>query len=529
MSEHGAADAPDESVPTVPEPELDAPPVPTPDEPVPTFPESEVDAPAARAPLTARGLAVVGGRVAAGTIGVGIAVVAIVASALLPIPTVGSRPASVLVTPVPTAQQLVCSGSFLRLADDAGEGATQASAIGRPAVRYDSSSGSVESVPLEQSDAGTGGTVQAPSVVSTPPNAADPSAQILLSGAHVQATDDGDFVGLAAADCAVASSDTWLAGGSTSVGRTTLLTLSNPTEVPATVNLQLFGENGPITAPGTSGIVVPASGQRVLSLAGFSPDVKSPIVHVTSTGGQVVAQLQQSIVRGLTPGGIDIIGRSAGPVLDNVIPGLVVAGHTDVQKLQGGGLDYEDVRTVLRLFVPGEGSIQSTISVIPEDGVGTGTSFALEVDAGRVVDVPIDELADGSYTVRIVSDVPMISAVRVTTVTDGASDFAWLSSATALSTRAAVTVAPGTAPVMHLANLGQEAIVANLAASTGDDLTVRIAAGATASVRVAGGTTYELTGFDTIYAAVSLVDKTGIARYAAHPPGVGSTPVVVYP
>lgn len=492
------------------------------------FPEEEEER-RERRPVTARGVAVVGVRVVAGAIGIGVAAAALAASALMPLPTISATPASQLVTPVPTAQQLVCSGSILRLADDAGQGATQASAIGGPTVRYDSSSGAVDSTPLEQSDAATGGTAQAPAVISTPPNAADPTEQILLSGAQVQSVSEGDFVGLAAADCGVVTADAWLVGGSTTVGRTTLLTLSNPTEVPATVNLELFGENGAITAPGTSGIVVPASGQRVLSLAGFAPDVESPVVHVTSTGGQIVAELQQSIVRGLQPGGVDIIGATVAPSTDNVMPGLTVANAVGVEELQGGGLGFEDLRTVLRLFAPGTGTVNATISVIPEDGVGTGTSFLFEVDAGRVTELPIPELEDGSYTVRVQSDAPLVAASRVSSAQGAATDFAWVSSASTLSERAQVTVAPGPAPVMHLANAGSAPVTVSLAASTGSDLTVDVAAGATATLPVVAGTTYELTGFDALHVGVTLVDQGMIARYAAHPPGVGSSPVVVYP
>ena len=44
-----------------------------------------------------------------------------------------------------------------------------------------------------------------------------------------QQVDSGDYVGLAAADCEIAVGDSWLAGGATTTGRTTLLTLTNPT------------------------------------------------------------------------------------------------------------------------------------------------------------------------------------------------------------------------------------------------------------------------------------------------------------
>ncbi|MDO7881147.1 DUF5719 family protein [Salinibacterium soli] len=483
-----------------------------------------------RAPVTVRGVAIVGARVVTGAIGIGVAAAAIAVAALVPLPRVASQAPSELVVPVPTAQQLVCAGPLLRLSDESGQEATQASPIGVPELASDSSSGAVTSDPLDQSDAGSGGTDAAPRVISTPPNEADPSERILLSGAQSQSVSDGDFVGLAAADCGVASADVWLAGGATTVGRTTLLTLNNPTEVPATVDLELFGENGPIVAPGTSGIVVPPSGQRVLSLAGFAPDVESPVVHVTSAGGQVVAELQQSIVRGLVAGGAEIVGPTQSPSLETVIPGLVISGGADIEENLGLGPGFEDLQTVLRVFVPGEEPAQATIRVIPEDGVGTGTSFEFEFDAGLVQDVPIPDLADGTYTVRVDSEVPLLAAARASAASGDGTDVVWLPAAPALGEVAAVTIAPGPSPRLHLANPTTAPVTVELVgADGGDDSEVEVAAGAAVSVSVDPGASYVLSGFDRLFASVSLVDGAQIAGYVVRPPGVGSSPILIYP
>jgi hypothetical protein len=346
---------------------------------------------------------------------------------------------------------------------------------------------------------------------------------VLLSGAQSQSVAEGDFVGLAVADCAGASSDSWLVGGSTTVGRTTLLTLSNPTDVAATVDLELFGERGPIAAPGTSGIIVAPLGQRVLSLAGFQPDVVSPVVHVSSAGGQVVANLQQVVVRGLEPGGLDIVEPTSALSIENVIPGLVVTDLAATQALLGGGNSFEDVKTVLRLFGPGEGTIAVTVNVIPEDGADTGTSFDLELEAGRVTDVPIEELSTGSYTVRVESAAPIVAAARVTSAV-AVTDFSWASPAPALLDRAQVTIAPGPTPALHLSNPATtDATVAI------GDLTVTVPGGASAVVPVEPGETYELSGFDRLYAAVSYAADGLIARHTVHPPGAASGAITVYP
>ncbi len=471
-----------------------------------------------------RGAALAGARVVAGLVGVGVAVVTIGAAGLVPLPVVRSTPPSVLVTPTPTAQQLVCPGAVLRLADETGEGATTVSAIGQPIVDHEASAGPVEATAFAQSDAATATAAQAPTLISTPPSQSGDTQPPLLSGAQAQAVAEGEFVGLAAADCTVAGGEAWLVGGSTAVGRTTLITLSNPTEVPATVDLELFGENGPIAAPGTSGIMVAPNAQRVLSLAGFRPDVVSPVVHVTSRGGRVVANLQQSVVRGLLPGGLDLVGSIPSAALESIVPGVVISDPLAVQAMLGGGPAFEDVRTVLRLLVPGESDATATVRVIPEGQAQTGTSFELDVAAGRVLDVPLDDLAAGSYTVRVDSSEPLVAAVRTTAAAGQTSDFAWVVAADQLSGSAQVTVADGPAPLLHVSNPTPAEVTVDVGG-----LLVAVPADGSATVDVEAGATYRLAGFERLFAAVSFAADGSIAGYAVHPPGLASGPIRIYP
>ena len=120
--------------------DTELPPAPPPREPD-LFPEQEDEVVTTREPLTARRVALVGGRFVAGVVGLGVAAVTVAASVLIPLPTVSSTPPSTLVTPVPTAQQQVCPGAVLRLADDTGQGATTSSALGTPTTSAASSSG----------------------------------------------------------------------------------------------------------------------------------------------------------------------------------------------------------------------------------------------------------------------------------------------------------------------------------------------------------------------------------------------------
>ncbi|GAA3329715.1 hypothetical protein GCM10017712_00100 [Curtobacterium citreum] len=203
------------------------------------------------------------------------------------------RPAGRTVTPVPAAAERVCAGSALRLSDDAGNDATRASTVGSATVASATTGSTVDRSTLGSST--TGGSE--PELLTAP--AGDTTPQV--AGSSSQTVSSGDLVGTASASCDDPSQSTWLVGGSTETGRTTLVTLSNPTDVNATVDLAVYDANGTVSAPGTNGIVVAPNTQKVVPLSGFVADQASTVVHVTSTGGQIVAHMQESIVRTLTP------------------------------------------------------------------------------------------------------------------------------------------------------------------------------------------------------------------------------------
>ena len=491
----------------------------------------DIAEPVAKSPRTARGAVIVGARILTGLIGVGVAVVTIAAAILVPLPSHTETPASRLITPVASAQKRVCAGPLLRLGDDAGQAATAVSSVGKPEVRYSQSAGTATRGPLSSTDSTTG---VAPDLLTLPPRSTNPSLLPLLSGSQVQAVSSGDLVGLAATECAEPRSDSWLVGGATNTGRTTLVTLSNPSNVVATVNMSIFAETGPIISAGMDGIVVPPGGQRVLSLAGFAPDVTSPVVRVQSRGGQVVAHLQQSIVRTLEPGGVDIIGASANPSTLTVIPGLVLSNGTAVAARQAES-GFGDLSSIIRLYLPGADAARAEITIVPENGSEAATPVRVVVQPGIVTEVPLDSYPDGSYTVTIASDKPLVAGARISTVgTTGRTDFSWSMSTTRLSQRALVTVAPGPAPLLHLANPTQKDAVVTLveagAAEAGaTDIRVTVPAGRTVTQAVTGGANYAITGFDALALSVSYTGDGTIAAFSVSPSAPAARPIVIYP
>ena len=483
---------------------------------------------------TAKGAAIVGVRVLAGTVGIAVAAAAIVAAALVPIPTVSQAPVPVTVTPVPTAQQLVCPGSLFQLGDETGQDATTASSIGAASVAFDSTSGSVTASPLADATAVADDGTLEPVVLSSPVGDTSVDDDVLISGAQTQVAARGDFRGLAATNCAQAVTETWLVGGATATGRTTLITLVNPSDTSSTVNISIFGEEGAVSAPGAEGIVVQPHSQRVLSLAGFAPGIQAPVVRVMSKGGQIVANLQQSTVRGLEPGGVDIVGSTKGPSTSQVIPGVVVANSETLQSRLGED-GFADLDTALRVYLPGEQLADVTVDVVSEAEGGASSTFSITLEPGVVTDVPVDGLVDGSYTVTLTAELPVVAGLRVATVPpagevpSSGSDFAWLAGVQALRDRALFTVAAGPTPQLHVFNPTDEAAELSIDAISGDDIDLLVPAGGSAYVDVVEGTTYELGGFDTLYGSISYLSETDLASYAVLPPTSISAPIEIYP
>jgi Family of unknown function (DUF5719) len=486
----------------------------------------EPEEPPRRSPL--RTTAVWGVRAAIGIVVVAV-LAAVVGASLLPWPHVGTAAKSVVVTPVPASQQLVCPGGLLRLSSATGAGATTASSLGAAGTSSAASTGAVQARAFSQSDAGTAGSAAAPQLLTAP--ASTGSAPTLLSGALSQSVSTDEFSGLASAACTTATGDVWLDGGATTVGRTTLLLLANPSDVPAVVSMQIYGEDGAVTAPGMTGIAVPAGGQRVLSLAGFATNLASPVVHVESTGGQIVATLEQSTVRGLTPGGIDFVGAQAQPSATTVIPGVVLAGTEAVQS-QLGQSGFDDLETTLRVYVPGTKAVTAAVTIVPENGTVVGKPIQTKLQPGIVTDLPLDELSEGSYTIIVTAKVPLVASVRASTAgsstVDAATDFAWLTAAPLLSSNTMVSIPTGMTPVLHLENPTAEKETVTLHQQGGTDLKATVPAHSATAMPVTPGASYTMSGFTGLYAAVSGVTDGGVTGFVVSPSARGQSALRIY-
>ena len=265
----------------------------------------------------------------------------------------------------------------------------------------------------------------------------------LLTANQTQLVANASTNGLAGAACQNPSSDIWLVGGSTATGRESLLIIRNPSPVDATVDLEIFGEEGLLELPGLSGISVTAGKNLVLPMAGLAPKAKTFVTHVTSKGGSIAAWLQVKSVRGLAAAGLDYVSPSLGASLSQVIPGIFIRGAVDAAALASANAEYADLAQTIRVFVPGEKEANIKVQILGANAKTFGTVILQTLKPGAVTDVSISGLADGDYVAVLESDVPVQAAARLSRTDKTkvpATDFTWLQAAQAIDGERVVSI-----------------------------------------------------------------------------------------
>lgn len=222
---------------------------------------------------------------------------------------------------------------------------------------------------------------------------------------------DGDLSGLAAANCQAPGNDIWITGARTTVGATAVLRLTNPSESAATVDLELYGSRGRIEGTGTRGILVPPGETKSIVMAGLAANEAAVTMRVRSSGGPVTALVQQSILRGLTPAGVELIQPAAAASPQQVISGVRVQDAAATRKV-AAQRGYDFMTTAVQVAVPGSTNAVVSVKVLGPDGelaIPGGGVFT--VAAGSVGQLPLDALAKGTYTVEVTADVSVVAGV----------------------------------------------------------------------------------------------------------------------
>ncbi|QDB78492.1 hypothetical protein FE251_03190 [Georgenia wutianyii] len=279
----------------------------------------------------------------------------------------------------------------------------------------------------------------------------------LAAGTSVALTEAGDLRGLVATACQSPATSAWLVGGSTEPGDSTQLVLSNAGDTPASVTLSGWGSTGALDLSTAGTVLVPPGGQRVVLLEALVADPR-PALHVESSGGSVTAVLQDSRLRGLVPGGTDVVAPSVAPEEAVVVPGIHL-GATSGQDLDA---------PAVRIVNPGEETATAALVLLGAEGeLAVPGADELVLDPGAVVDVSLAGLPEGAWSAVVTADRPLTASAVVTTVGRAGEDDpgtapvdrAWVPATAALST--GLVALPGelvTAATLVVANPATTAV-----------------------------------------------------------------------
>jgi hypothetical protein len=221
--------------------------------------------------------------------------------------------------------------------------------------------------------------------------------------------------------------------------------------------------------------------------------------------------VQQSILRGLTPGGVELLQPTAAASPQQVISGVRIQDPAATKKV-AAQRGFEFATPALQVAVPG-----STNAVVSVRVLGTKGELAIDgggvftVPAGSVGQLPLTDLPEGTYTVEVTADVSVLAGVVSSrgSEVDAPVDIAVAPSGERLGSE-------------HLAVLPNATSVLSFSAPTGDAEVRLTGIGSDGAVQeeqvvaVAAGTTVNVsaTRVGSDLAAV-LVSTTGEAVYGA--------------
>ena len=464
---------------------------------------------------SARGLTV--------AVGVAVAVATGLAVSFAPAARVGSSVPQSEITPVPTEQTRVCPGPFLALGLDTVD-ASRAVTVGSADTVSAAEGATPVAHPLAQEGAllrpGDGSplalTVPVPSGATRPP---------AIGASQSQQIQTDELSGLAAVSCGEAVAESWLVAGSTKLGQTTIVLLANPTAVEAAVELTVYAAQG-VVGGGPAVVTVAPGSQLMVPLAGIATELDAPVVHVDAKGGRVFASLQQSAITGIIPGGLETVGPVAAPATTVTVPGVMIRGIEAVRG-EAAPEGYPVTLPALRLVAPGDREAHVRVAVAPEGGAGAGMTWDGELGPGIVTEVPLNELADGDYSITVTSDVPVVAAARTSTSDGTHRDFAWFGAASPLGHDAMLAVTRPAA--LHLANPGSAEATVTVAGPDGVEQKATVAPGTTRAVPLQQTGSYRLEGTSGMVASVGYADAGALASFTVGSAGSLVAPITIYP
>ncbi|WP_147105707.1 DUF5719 family protein [Nesterenkonia populi] len=215
------------------------------------------------------------------------------------------------------------------------------------------------------------------------------------ASAVIHHAEEGPSASLASSYCTVPQRRQVFLGPETGGGADSALTLTNPYDRPATVEVTTVGEDGDRGALGSTTVLVPAEEDRQVSIAGLAEGEEPLAVEVTASGAPVAADLRSARTSGSTSLGAELLTGQVEPEAAHALAGVPMpdaGSDTDPAELWLYVPESEhpgEAAVELQVFGP-EGHIiletpgvftqpQGTLSVVELEGVEDPGTYDLLV------------------------------------------------------------------------------------------------------------------------------------------------------
>jgi len=453
----------------------------------------------------------------AGSVVTGLFVAGVTLAVTTPWPTAAREPLSVTAVPAPEESILACTGPVLALGRDAGDaGALTDAAVPRVTAATGDGDADPDQSRLAAQNVVDG---EGPAVFRAAPQG---RTRTDLAAAGSAALADDDLRGFTASACSPPLMESWLVGGSGLTGASDLIVLANPGDVAARVELTVYGALGAAVPATGRDILVPAGTQRVIPMASVALGEGSPVVRVTAAEAPVRASLQTSITRTLIPTGVDQVGAAAAPTETSVIPGFSVVREP-------GDAGASNTTTLLRILAPAADA-EAVVEIRRVGGEIVDTR-TVPLTAAVPLELDLDGLATGTYTVRVTAPTPVTAALWEATGYGEGDDFAWHTAADVIGVPSLFAVARGPSPLLVLTNDDAEDVAVQIVPDAGGGEAVEVTVPAAGSTRypVRSGAVYQLVpGGDSLRASIGFSDDDQLAGYTVTPADAAAAAVEVF-
>lgn len=351
----------------------------------------------------------------------------------------------------------------------------------------------------------------------TPTAVGDGWASTSTLATEIERVGSGDIAGLAALACLAPRNDMWLVGGSTAIGSSARLVLTNPTGVASDVVVTLYGPAGRVD----QGMVVAigSHSQSSFLLEGIAAGLPTLVTHIEATAAGVTAVIQDSRLDGFLPAGTEW-----------VVPNEALADHVEIPGVGPSEPEGFSGDSVVRLFSPEDATVSLTLAgAFGVEPWPAGENLKLR--AGKVVEIEVPTTAIA--TVIVDASTPVLAAGYTTIgrppdeALQGAAahDSAWVNGQVHAPDRAYSVVVPHYA-VSVVVYSSSTASFRAIDLAGKERLDFSVAAGQTSEIplEMPSGTVLEVEG--AISWSVRVTDEPGFIT-AIQPEDVGPVDTVV--